>query len=139
MIRGKFGASTPKLVMELSAELFEQTIRSFKGDGSSVKKQRRRHPRVGIRCRLRIIPIESGIAGAEIEVWTRDISRHGIGIICSQAMAVGSRFVVRFPRADGTPCLAVVCTIRCCNQLSQGVFAIGAAFEGIDKAKSSAA
>jgi hypothetical protein len=125
--------------MELSAELFEQTIRSFKGDGSSVKKQRRRHPRVGISCRLKIVPVESGVAGAEIEVRTRDISRSGIGIISPQSMTAGSRFVVRFPRADGTPSLAVVCTIRCCNRLSQGVFAIGAAFEGIDKAKSVAA
>jgi c-di-GMP-binding flagellar brake protein YcgR len=125
--------------MELSAALFEQTIRSFKGDGSSVKNQRRSQPRVGIRCRLKIVPVESGVARAEIEVWTRDISRGGIGMISSQSMAVGSRFVVRFPRATDMPALAMVCTIRCCNQLSQGVFAIGAVFEGIDKAGSKAA
>jgi c-di-GMP-binding flagellar brake protein YcgR len=120
--------------MELSAELFEQTIRSFKGDGSAVKKQRRGQPRVGIRCRLKIVPIESGLAGREIEVWTRDISRVGIGIISSEPMIVGNRFIVRFPGAGDTPALAMVCTIRCCNRLSKGIFAIGAAFENIDKA-----
>jgi hypothetical protein len=125
--------------MELSAELFEQTIRSFKGDGCAAKKQRRTQPRVGIRCRLKIVPVESGVARTEIEVWTRDISRGGIGMISSQPMTVGSRFVVRFPRADDTPSLAIVCTIRCCNRLSPGVFAIGAVFEGIDKATSAAA
>ena len=125
--------------MELSAELFEQTIRSFKGDGSAVKKQRRAQPRVGIRCHLKIIPIEGGAAGAELDVWTRDISRGGLGIMSSQNMPVGSRFVVRFPRTGDTSPLALVCTVKCCNQLTPGLFAIGAVFEGMAKAAIAAA
>lgn len=116
--------------MELSAELFEQTIRLFKGDGSAIKNQRRCHPRVGIRCRIKIVPIENGLPGEPVEVWTRDISRTGIGIICSQKMKSGDRFVVRFPRADSAPPLGLVCTIKCCSQLSKGVYSIGAIFEG---------
>jgi hypothetical protein len=116
--------------MELSAELFEQTIRLFKGDSSTIKNQRRCHPRVGIRCHIKIVPIENGIPGEPVEVWTRDISRTGIGIITSQKMKAGDRFVVRFPRADSAPPLGLVCTIKCCSQLSKGVYAIGAIFEG---------
>jgi hypothetical protein len=121
-------------IMELSAELFEQTIRSFKGDGSAMKKQRREQPRVGIRCHLKIIPIESGAARAELDVWTRDISRGGLGIMSPQGMSVGSRFVVRFPRTGDMAPLALVCTVRCCNQLTPALFAIGAVFEGMEKA-----
>ncbi|MGD0462788.1 MAG: PilZ domain-containing protein [Tepidisphaeraceae bacterium] len=117
--------------MELSAELFERTIRLFKGDSSAIKHQRRVHPRVGIRCHIKIVPVEAGVPAGPIEVWTRDISRAGIGIICSQKMKAGDRFVVRFPRADEAPPLALVCTIKCCSQLSQGVYAIGAVFEGM--------
>jgi hypothetical protein len=117
--------------MELSAELFEQTIRLFKGDGSAIKNQRRTHPRVGIRCHIKIVPIEAGVPGEPIEVWTRDISRTGIGIICSQKMRAGDRFVVHFPRADATAPLGLVCTIKCCSQLSKGVYSIGAIFEGM--------
>jgi hypothetical protein len=120
--------------MELSAELFEQTIRLFKGDGSQIKNQRRCHPRVGIRCHIKIVPIEAGVPGEPIEVWTRDISRTGIGVISSQKMKAGDRFVVRFPRADETAPLGLVCTIKCCTQLSKGVYAIGAVFEGVQKA-----
>jgi hypothetical protein len=116
--------------MELSAELFEQTIRLFKGDSSAMKNQRRCHPRVGIRCHIKIVPIEAGAPGEPIEVWTRDISRTGIGIICSQKMKIGDRFVVRFPRETEAPPLGLVCTIKCCNQLTKGVYAIGAIFEG---------
>jgi len=117
--------------MELSAELFEQTIRLFKGDGSAIKNQRRCYPRVGIRCHIKIVPIEAGRPGEPIEVWTRDISRTGIGIICSQKMKAGDRFVVHFPRESEAPPLGLVCTIKCCSQLSKGVYAIGAVFEGM--------
>ncbi len=125
--------------MELSAELFEQTIRLFKGDGSTIKHQRRAQPRVGIRCRIKIVPIEAGVPAEAIEVWTRDISRTGIGIICSHKMEAGDRFVVRFPRANEARPLALVCTVKCCSQLSKGVYAIGAIFEGIDKAATTSA
>jgi hypothetical protein len=104
-----------------------------------VKNQRRGQPRVGIRCRIKIIPIESGVAGAAMDVWTRDISRGGIGVLSSQPMAVGNRFVVRFPHKGNAPPLGMVCTVRCCNQLSPGVFAIGAVFEGLANSKSAAA
>jgi PilZ domain len=117
--------------MELSAELFEQTIRLFKGDGSAIKNQRRTHPRVGIRCHIKIVPIEAGVPGEPIEVWTRDISRTGIGIITSQKMKTGDRFVVHFPRESEAPPLGLVCTIKCCSQLSKGIYSIGAVFEGM--------
>jgi PilZ domain len=117
--------------MELSAELFEQTIRLFKGDGAAIKNQRRCHPRVGIRCQIKIVPIKDGVPAEPIEVWTRDISRTGIGIICSQKMRAGDRFVVHFPRESEEAPLGLVCTIKCCNQLTKGVYAIGAIFEGM--------
>ena len=78
-----------------------------------------------------IVPIEAGVPGEPIEVWTRDISRTGIGIITSQKMKAGDRFVVHFPRADATAPLGLVCTIKSCSQLSKGVYSIGAVFEGM--------
>jgi hypothetical protein len=118
--------------MELSAEMFEQTIRLFKGDGATIKNQRRAHPRVGIRCRITIIPIEAHAAAKPLEVWTRDFSRSGVGIISSHKLNVGSQFIVRFPRGDEKP-LALICTIKCCSPLSDGIYTMGAVFEGIDK------
>jgi len=123
--------------MELTAEMFEHTIRLFKGDGAVVKNQRRAHPRVGIRCRISIIPVDGGVVGQPIDVWTRDISRGGIGVLSSQPMKVGGRFVVRFPRPGDKP-FALVCTVKCCSQISQGVYAIGAIFEGLDKTAAAA-
>jgi c-di-GMP-binding flagellar brake protein YcgR len=125
--------------MELSAELFEQTIRIFKGDGAAVKKQRRSQPRVGVRCHLKIVPVDAGNIGEPMEVWTRDISRSGIGLMTSQRLKIGSWFVVRFPRADEEAALSLVCTVKCCTQISHGIYAIGATFEGIDKSAAAAA
>jgi hypothetical protein len=125
--------------MELSAELFEQTIRSFKGDIEASKKQRRAQPRVGIRCHLKIVPVVDGKPAAAMEVCTRDISRSGIGLISSQKITIGDRFVLRLPREGESLPMGLVCTVRCCNQLSPGVFAIGAVFEGTDKLSAEAA
>jgi c-di-GMP-binding flagellar brake protein YcgR len=119
--------------------MFEQTIRLFKGDGAAIKRQRRTHPRVGIRCHIKIAPVGAGATGKPIDVWTRDLSRSGVGFVVSQQMAVGSRFVIRFARADNSAPLALVCTIKCCTQVAKGVYAIGAVFEGIDKTDSAAA
>jgi hypothetical protein len=124
--------------MELSAEMFERTIRLIKGDGTTVKNQRRAHPRVGVCSHITIIPVEPSGVGQPVEVCTRDISRSGIGLISAQKMKIRSRFVVRFPRDNEKP-LALLCTIKCCNQLSKGLYAIGAVFEGVDKVVSEAA
>ena len=117
--------------MELSADLFRKTINSLRGDIQPGVAGQRKSPRVGIRCRLRIITIVDGKPGPAIDVWARDVSRGGMGIVSPTRMNAGDRFVVRFPRLDGDGAqISVLCTVRNCSEIPQEAFLIGAQFEG---------
>jgi hypothetical protein len=117
--------------MELSVELFRKTIHSLRGDINKGVAGKRQSPRVGIRCRVRIIRIIDGKAGPAMDVWARDVSRGGIGVVSPTRLNVGERFVIRFPRVegDGSP-ISVLCTVCNCSEIPQDAFLIGAKFEG---------
>jgi hypothetical protein len=108
--------------MELSAELLHSLAR-LKGD----QIERRVHIRAPLRLRLRIIPYDQGTAGEPLEVWTRDVSAGGIGILTSMPMAVGRKFIVALPRPYEPP-LYLVCTVRNCAEMADRLYAIGASF-----------
>jgi len=117
--------------MELSAELFRKTINSLRGDTKPGVAGQRQSPRVGIRCRLRIITIVGGKPGQAIDVWARDVSRGGIGVVSPVRFAIGDRFVIRFPRLDNKDeKISVLCTVCNCTEIPQDAFLIGAKFEG---------
>jgi hypothetical protein len=119
--------------MELSAELYEKTIRDIKGDVAAGAQDRRSHPRVGFRCKIQIIPINGGVVGKPVDVWTRDISRGGISVISSLKLKVGERFALRLPRGEGEQPLGLLCTVKTVHELGSGVYALGAAFEALQK------
>lgn len=120
--------------MELSAEAFQQVVNSVKGDAATGAVDRRQHPRVGLRCKVQIIPIENGVPGKPFEVWTRDVSRGGIGVVTHTKMKVGKRFGIRLASDDAdTAPTVLLCTVRNCFMLSEGSFAIGATFESVER------
>src|SRR3954469_6919551 len=82
--------------MLLSVDMYEQIVRTIRSDGSSPA-ERRRHPRVGMRAKITIIPLgPAGQPGKADTVWLRDISDGGIGLVAGRAMKRGSLFVVQF-------------------------------------------
>jgi hypothetical protein len=109
--------------MELSADMFESTIRSLKGD----QVEKRKHPRAPARFKLKIIPYQEPGKDGPMEVWTRDISAGGIGLTSYVRLKVGMRFVVRLPRHEGAP-LCLLCTVKNCIEQMKGVYVIGASF-----------
>lgn len=113
--------------MELSAELLESTVESVTGDRGQGEAERRVNPRVGLRCRTKISIYENGVLQPPLAVWTRDISKEGIGIMSSRHLKVGTRFVIRLPRKHGEDSL-LLCTTRNCADLADGIYAIGASF-----------
>lgn len=111
--------------MELSAELLH-SLAHVKGD----QVERRAHVRAPLRLRLRIVPYEAGTTGEPMEVWTRDISASGLGILVYSPMAVGRKFIVALPGPNGPedPPLYLVCTIRNCAKMADHLYAVGASF-----------
>lgn len=108
--------------MELSAELLH-SLSHLKGD----QVERRTHVRAPLRLRLRITPFDGGTAGEPFDVWTRDVSAGGIGILACSPMAAGRKFIVSLPRLDEPP-LYLVCTVRNCSEMTHRLYAIGASF-----------
>jgi hypothetical protein len=109
--------------MELSADMFESTIRALKGD----QIEKRKHPRAPARFKLKIVPYQEPGKDGPMEVWTRDISAGGIGLTSYVRLKVGMRFVIRLPRPDGAP-LCLLCTVKNCVEQTKGVYVIGASF-----------
>jgi hypothetical protein len=112
--------------MVLTAELFEQTLSTLRAERGKAPEQRR-HPRVGVRCLLNIIPLDNGTCGKTVGVWTRDISESGIGVISSKSMKKGNQFLIRLPRRDETA-TTLLCTVTSCNLVADKLYSIGAQF-----------
>ena len=117
--------------MELSAELFEATLHRIKGDGGTGGVERRKAPRVGIRCRVKLLPVKNGAMGTPIAVWTRDISLHGVGVMSSKNMKPGDHYVLTLPSTQAESQVVLYCTVRNCAALVRGIFAVGLSFEAL--------
>jgi hypothetical protein len=115
--------------MELSADFFEQTISAMRGYGSSGKDTKREEPRVGVRCRFKLYPANIHTESSCIPAWTRDVSRTGMGFICSQAIKLGSRYCLKLTRRVGDQPMMLYFTVKNCVEPAPGVFTIGAFFD----------
>lgn len=108
---------------ELSAELFESTLRGLRGDSVHNRK----HPRAPMRMKMKLFPVERHGVGKPREVWTRDLSTGGIGLLSAETMRAGSTFIVRLPREDHQ-FLCLLCTVQNCVAQAGGVHVVGASF-----------
>jgi hypothetical protein len=65
-----------------------------------------------------------------MQVWVRDISVNGIGLMSSTRFDEGMEFIVRFVR-EGRPPLCILYRVRYCRRLSSDLSSIGASFERV--------
>ncbi len=110
--------------MDLSAEMIQAVLKGLKTDLSS--SELRRAVRVGMRVRLKLVPIVNGMPQRPIQVWCRDISSHGVSFIHTQALALGRIFQLDLPRDTEKP-LNLFCHITR-RQKVEGSHVIGAKF-----------
>jgi hypothetical protein len=135
--------------MTLTAEQFRQIVESLRSDSLSKRSyEKRTAPRVGVRTKLGIIPLDAAPAASPaprtgpafvtaapegagtLHVWVRDISADGIGVLHSAPMESGARFVAHFHR-PGRPPMAVAYTVTHCRTISKTLFTIGAKLDRI--------
>jgi hypothetical protein len=92
--------------------------------------ERRIYPRIPMQKCLAVIPYKEGQQGDVMEVWMRDISRGGIGLVHNQPMQRGDEFLVHLPEHDAEA--KVRCRVTYSAPLSgkssQGLYGIGARF-----------
>jgi hypothetical protein len=111
----------------LTAEVFKDVISALRSDESSTRLlDKRGSPRVGLRTKLQIVTGPVGpFENLPVEVWLRDLSAGGMGIVYSQELEPGTTFVAHLPRRQGPP-LRVLYEVAHCKRLSKDLFSIGA-------------
>ena len=111
----------------LTAEVFKDVIGALRSDDTSNRVlDKRGSPRVGLRTRLSIVHGPTGpFEAPPVDVWLRDLSAGGIGIVHSQEMDRGTPFVAHLPRRQGGS-LRVLYEVAHCKRLAKDLYSIGA-------------
>jgi len=113
--------------MKLSVESF-QSIMSFIGAGADMDGDRRRRPRMDISSGVATIRIQrAGQAEEEAKVIVRDVSPEGIGVIHTQPLRMGDKFVLRL-QSDSGKSRDILCTVMRWRPEGEKQFSIGAVF-----------
>lgn len=111
----------------LTAEVFKDVVSALRSDDNSTRVlDKRSNPRVGLRTKLAILTGPTGpFEAPPVEVWLRDLSAGGIGIVHNQEMERGCPFVAHLPRRQG-PALRVLYEVAHCKRLAKDLYSIGA-------------
>ena len=117
--------------MQLKAEHYQQIIKQLCSEQSHARTHERRgSPRVGLRAQVRVIPCSTNAQAAELDVWVRDVSTNGIGLLLPHSLKPGTYLVMSLPADDSTqPALDLLFVAVRCEDLGNGQFAVGASFQ----------
>src|SRR4051794_30327883 len=96
--------------MLLTAEMYQQIVKALRSDRREVQ-DRRKYPRVGLRAKITIIPLNSNRQPMQAQcVWVRDVSAGGFGLVVRQKLTPGQLFIVRLERRGEEP-LSLLCDV----------------------------
>ena len=121
--------------MELTRAILNDLLRSLRSSPKQAT-EKRTQPRVGMRLRARaVVAGATAIDQPPIEVWLRDISAGGLGILCNQPFARGDTVRVILAENSDTntggsgddPDL-LPCTVAYCRRVGTGLYQIGLKF-----------
>jgi hypothetical protein len=91
---------------------------------------RRAYPRVPMQKCMAIIPYQAGVTGETANVWVRDISLGGVGLVHFAHMEQDDEFLIRLPQLNGHA--VMLCRVSYCAPLSgetsKGLYGVGARF-----------
>jgi hypothetical protein len=117
---------------KLTAEMFNDIVSNLKSDSAAARGQEKRtQGRVGLRGMLEVIPCSfSRESNKPVNVWVRDVSVNGIGLLASLRFDEGAEFIARFTRYNRPP-LCVLYKVRYCRRVSSDLNSIGASYERV--------
>src|SRR4029453_932821 len=91
---------------------------------ASVAGERRALSRVPMQTCLAILPVSAGVKQEPREIWVRDLSGGGVGLLDWQPMALEAEFTIELPKPDGST-LRMLCAVTYCHRASPSLFTIG--------------
>jgi len=117
--------------MTLEERTFNEIVAALRlADKERNWHDRRQYPRVPMQKCMAIIPYRSGVTGEAADVWIRDISMGGVGMVHFKPMEPDEEFLIRLPQLSGHQMM--LCRVSYCAPLSgengNGMFGIGARF-----------
>jgi hypothetical protein len=127
--------------MYLYAELWQSLISSIRCEQRRSLPEKRKNPRVQIRARITLTPLEGGQpAGSSLGVWTRDVSLEGLSFTSAHYFKPQQQFRIELPRQRGAS-LHLLASARQCRKLADRVYSVGLICDGLDvsQAQTSAA
>lgn len=115
----------------LTAELFNQIVNSLKSDTGRRYNEQRTKPRVGVRGKVKIVTHSSTGEPSTLDVWVRDLSATGIGILHHAPFDSGTSFVAHFMRQGMSP-LDITYLVAYSKPVTRGLFATGGRVLSVD-------
>jgi c-di-GMP-binding flagellar brake protein YcgR len=98
--------------MILTADMFKQIADAMRTDQRAIS-DRRRYPRVGVRARMNIVPLNDlRQPMMPCSVCVRDVSAGGFGLLVAKPLPPGQLFVARLERG-GEGILSLLCEVVC--------------------------
>lgn len=123
--------------MHLTFKLLEEITRSLRSDDGDVLVKRS-EPRVGLRARAHILPVGVEYTHAvPLDVWVRNLSSCGIGLVTPASLPPGTLFLIRFSDATAND-LSLQYQVAHTTPLGGGSHAIGAVLRRVLPATSTA-
>jgi hypothetical protein len=117
--------------VSLSAEQFKSIIQGLKSDRPGHGSfEKRANPRVGLRAKITVY--QGGDTTKPREVWVRDLSSSGIGIVHTEPIQAGTDFLVCFP-LRATDHLWVFYRVMHCRSISPKLYFTGAKLKYIEE------
>jgi hypothetical protein len=95
-------------------------------DANSDASERRRADRIRRKVATQMVPWSIGTSPVPFQVVIEDISETGIGVIHTEPIETGKRYLVTVPRAYVDP-IIIECTAVRCEQRGQRLYKIGLA------------
>ena len=114
--------------MSLSAEQFSAILDTLRSDVMCGRDcEQRVVPRVGLRVRATVTCRQGTGKAVQRQVWIRDISVGGLGLVASERIEKGSHFVIVFE--GGHDKITIVYRVTRCGEAAKNQYIIGARFD----------
>jgi hypothetical protein len=111
--------------VQLAHEHLAEIVTCLRRDSRDrMNHERRVLPRFRVWAPVEIVPLAGD---RTVTVWLRDLSRGGMGVMHTRAMALGEQFLIRLPLIDGDP-MPLLCEVVYCRGATGDMFSIGCRF-----------
>jgi hypothetical protein len=125
VVRGKAGA-----VFKLTPKQFGMIFESLQATSDSRGSEKRQATRMEVQTKLALASLANGSVGRCYSGLSRDVSASGLGVFQHTAAAGGDKFLACFPCGKEGE-LVLTCAVTFCRPMADGLFGIGAQFEGV--------